>query len=217
LRKLNHGPLDEERNPIYGRFAWDTGIAGPAWRGMRMGSAADGTWDAADVILGFETLRQYSLTPPDPDFDPMTFDFEGDIERTGEMAALGDADASYLQTFANNGKMIVYHGNSDQGMATGAVTDWYDAVLADTGEDVTESVRLFLVPGMTHCSGGQATDQFDLLDAIRAWVEEGRAPERIVATGEAFPGASRPLCPYPEVARYQGGDPDDHESFACRP
>ncbi len=217
MRKLNHGPLDAEGNPLYGRFAWDTGIAGPAWRSMRMGSATDGRWDAADVVLGFETLRQVSLTPPDPDFDPMEFDFAADLPRTQEVAALGDADGVWLSTFAGHGKLIMYHGNSDQGMATGAMTDWYDAVVAANGEDITDSARLFLIPGMAHCSGGQATDRFDMLTAIQEWVEEGRAPDRIVATGDAFPGVSRPLCPYPLVARYEGGNPDDEASFICRP
>jgi feruloyl esterase len=76
-------------------------------------------------------------------------------------------------------------------------------------------VRLFFIPGMTHCGGGQATDEFDMLDAIVAWVEEGRAPDRIVATGGFVPGASRPLCPHPLVARYQGGDEHSADSFVC--
>lgn len=215
LRKLHAGPADRQGRPLYGRFVYDTGIAGPAWRRMRMGSATDGTWDASDVTLGFETLRQYAMTPPDPEFDPMTFDFDVDPARTEQMHALGDADATYLQTFSTTGKMIVYHGNSDEGMATGALTDWYDAVLADNGADITDAVRLFLVPGMTHCGGGMATDQFDMLEAIQAWVEEDRAPDRVLATGEKFPGVSRPLCPYPLVARYQGGDANDAASFAC--
>lgn len=217
LRKLHRGPVDGEGRPLYGQFAYDTGLALPAWRGMRMGSATDGTWDASDVTLGFETLRQYAMTPPDPEFDPMTFDFSVDPARTEQTRALGDADATYLQTFRQHGKMIVYNGNSDQGMATGALTDWYDAVVADNGEDIDDSVRLFVIPGMTHCSGGRATDQFDMLTAIQAWVEEGQAPDRIVATGESFPGVSRPLCPYPLVARYEDGNPDDHASFMCRP
>jgi hypothetical protein len=62
-----------------------------------------------------------------------------------------------------------------------------------------------------------STDRFDMLTAIQAWVEEGRAPDGIIATGESFPGVSRPLCPYPLVARYQGGDPDDAASFSCLP
>jgi feruloyl esterase len=70
---------------------------------------------------------------------------------------------------------------------------------------------------MTHCGGGMSTDRFDMLGAIQGWVEEDRAPDEIIATGERFPGVSRPLCPYPRVARYQGGDPDDAGSFACMP
>jgi feruloyl esterase len=55
-----------------------------------------------------------------------------------------------------------------------------------------------------------------MLTAIQAWVEDGKAPDRIIATGKAFPGISRPLCPYPKVARYDGGDQDSAESFACK-
>jgi feruloyl esterase len=69
---------------------------------------------------------------------------------------------------------------------------------------------------MLHCAGGQATDRFDMLTAIQSWVEKGEAPDRVVATGNAFPGRTRPLCPYPQVARYTGGNPEDAASFACR-
>jgi feruloyl esterase len=69
---------------------------------------------------------------------------------------------------------------------------------------------------MAHCGGGQSTDEFDLLTAIQLWVEEDQAPDLITATGKAFPGVSRPLCPYPLVARYDGGDPSRAESFSCR-
>jgi feruloyl esterase len=75
---------------------------------------------------------------------------------------------------------------------------------------------LFLVPGMTHCGGGQSTDQFDMLAAIQDWVENGRAPDRVLATGRAFPGITRPLCPYPAVARYDSGDTASAASFSCR-
>jgi feruloyl esterase len=216
LHKLYEGPLDAQGKQLYGSFVYDTGIAGPAWRGMRLGTAPDGNWNAADVMLGFETLRQYAMTPPDRDFDPMTFRFPEDVWRTEEMHALGDADKTYINTFGKHGKMIVYDGLSDQSMAPGALADWYNAVRRDTGEWITDSVRLFMVPGMTHCGGGQSTDRFDMLTAIQAWVEDGKAPDRIIATGKAFPGISRPLCPYPKVARYDGGDQDSAESFACK-
>jgi feruloyl esterase len=75
---------------------------------------------------------------------------------------------------------------------------------------------MFFVPGMTHCGGGQSTDNFDMLTAITSWVEQEQPPGRVVATGNSFPGVTRPLCPYPSVARYEGGDPDSAASFACR-
>jgi feruloyl esterase len=78
--------------------------------------------------------------------------------------------------------------------------------------------RLFLVPGMGHCGGGPAAlDRFDMLSAIVDWVESGRAPDRVRATGRAWPGRSRLLCPYPSHAQYKGtGDPEDSGSFECR-
>lgn len=112
--------------------------------------------------------------------------------------------------------MIVYNGLSDQGMATPHIARWYEDMLAASGPGARDAVRLYAVPGMLHCGGGAATDTFEMLDAITAWVEQGEAPERIIATGDALPGVSRPLCPYPQVARYQGGDTDDASSFDCR-
>jgi feruloyl esterase len=216
LRDLTGGARNSRGEPLYGRFPYDTGIAMPVWRRMRLGTSTTAKSDASDVVLGVEALRYYMLTPPDPQFDPLRFDFDRDLPRTRQMQAFTDADATYLRGFAQHGKMILYHGVSDQGMAAGALTDWYDKVITDTGARTPDFARLFFVPGMTHCGGGQSTDRFDMLTAIQAWVEEGRAPDRIVATGAAFPGVSRPLCPYPSVARYVGGDVTRESSFQCR-
>jgi feruloyl esterase len=172
--------------------------------------------DPADATLGRDTLRNYILTPPDPDFDPLRFDFDRDMIRTTETASINDAVATLHTTFAGRGgKMIVYHGLSDQAMSTGVLTDWYEHLSPRDTDGAQSWARLFLVPGMTHCGGGQSTDQFDMLSAIQAWVEQGRAPDRIVASGRAFPNVTRPLCPYPKVARYESGDVNDQRSFAC--
>ena len=113
--------------------------------------------------------------------------------------------------------MIVYHGLSDQAMSTGSLVKWYEKLTpVNAAGGPQDWARLFLVPGMTHCGGGQSTDQFDMLAAIQEWVEAGRAPDRVIATGRAFPETSRPLCPYPQVARYQGGNTQDASSFSCR-
>jgi feruloyl esterase len=68
---------------------------------------------------------------------------------------------------------------------------------------------------MTHCSGGVSTDKFDALTVMQSWVEKQVAPDRIVATGTALPGQSRPLCPYPRYASYEGGNRARAQSFNC--
>ncbi|MEH3107816.1 MAG: tannase/feruloyl esterase family alpha/beta hydrolase [Sphingomonas fennica] len=97
---------------------------------------------------------------------------------------------------------------------------WWEALDARERGHAADFTRLFVAPGMAHCRGGPATSRFDAFTALTRWVEEGIAPDRIVATapqGTPWPGRSRPLCPYPTVARPTGaGDPDRAESFACR-
>jgi feruloyl esterase len=80
-------------------------------------------------------------------------------------------------------------------------------------------MRLFMVPGMTHCAGGDGTSSFDMLKALEQWVEQGQAPSRIVASRFANEKLvrTRPLCPYPQIARYSGsGSTDDAANFACQ-
>ena len=217
LLAMHDGPRTSDGKSIYGPFNYDTGIASDAWRGMRLGRSTTGEPDAADATLGHAQFTLYQLTPPEPGFDPTgTVDWDEMLERVRYTAAMSDADSPFVNTFAEHGKMIVYNGLSDQGMASSELADWYEQVVAVNGEQVRDSVRLFLIPGMTHCRGGDATDEFDMLEAIQAWVEEGRAPDRIRATSRSIPGISRPLCPHPKVARYVGGDPADASSFECR-
>lgn len=217
LKELMGGPHDSAGRALYAGFPYDTGIAERPFRQMHFGTSPTGQSNAADATLGFDSLRYYAMTPPDPAFDAMTFDFDRDLPRIRETSKLNDADATYLATFAKRGKLLLYHGLSDQGLSPLDTAAWYDRLQAANGGRTQDWARLFMVPGMAHCSGGLATDEFDALAAIQAWVEGGVAPDRILATGKAFPGVSRPLCPYPEVARYQGGDPSSEKSFACRP
>ena len=156
------------------------------------------------------------MTPPDPGFDVMRFDFDRDTVRLDETATISDASSVYLESFARHGKLILYHGLSDQGLSPLATAAWYDRLQAANGGRIEDWARLFLIPGMTHCGGGPSTDQFDMLTAIEDWVEKDHAPDRIIARGKSFPGATRPLCPYPTVARYAGGDPKSASSFSCK-
>jgi feruloyl esterase len=215
LQEIFGGAHNSRGESLYGNYAWDTGIAQPAWRSMHLGSPGG---QPANATLGGDVLRNFVFTPPAPDYDVLTFNFDRDMGRIAETEAINDANGTLHSTFAGRvGKMIVYHGLSDQAMATGALVKWYEKLTpVNKAGGPQDWARLFLVPGMTHCGGGQSTDRFDMLDAIQKWVEEGRAPDRIIATGNAFPGVSRPLCPYPEVARYNGGNKDDAASFSCR-
>ena len=216
LHDLFQGPKTDGGKPIYGGFTYDTGIASSAWRGMRLGTSTTGEPNSADSSLGLGQFRYYQLTPPDPAFDPLApYDNDQMMDRLRHTGGMGDGDSPLLSTFALKGKMIVYNGMADQGMSTAMIADWYNQMIAATGQPGREAVRLFTVPGMLHCGGGEATDRFEMLDAITDWVEHGKAPDRILATGKAFPGVTRPLCPYPKVARYTGGDANDAASFAC--
>jgi feruloyl esterase len=215
LRQLHEGPKTSDGEIIYGNFNYDTGIASGAWRGMRLGSSPTGEANSADATLGLGQFSLYQSTPPNPGFDPTgPVDWDALVAQVRHTGAMGDGDSPFLNTFARHGKMIVYNGLSDQGMSSAEFVRWYENA-EHVNDNLQDSVRLFLVPGMTHCHGGDATDQFDMLQAIQAWVEEDQAPDRILATSAAL-GISRPLCPHPQVARYVGGDPASAESFACR-
>jgi hypothetical protein len=136
-----------------------------------------------------------------------------------EMA--GDTDAwTNLSAFAGHGgKLIFYHGMSDPWFSALDTLGYYERLSGDNKAGaVSDWSRLFLVPGMGHCAGGEATlDHFDMLSAIIDWVEKGRAPDQVIATGAAFPGRSRPLCAYPKHAQYTGrGDPESAASFNCQ-
>lgn len=214
LKDIFGGARNSRGESLYGAYTFDTGIALPAWRGMHLGTE---TSPPANATLGRDTLRLFAITPPKPNLDPLQFDFDRDMDGTYETAAINDPVATMHTSFVEHGgKMIMYHGLSDQAMSVGALLNWYEKLTPAADGGPQKWARLFLVPGMTHCAGGQATDRFDMLSAIQRWVEEDEVPDRVIASGEAFPGLSRPLCPYPKVARYDGGNEKNHKSFSCR-
>lgn len=165
-----------------------------------------------------------SSTPPPADRPlPVDIDVDGRLFDMMEnpLAQLTDTIWTNLSTFSGHGgKLIFYHGMADPTFHAQDTIDYYLRLAkANGGMDKVRSwSRLFTVPGMLHCRGGDfALDQFDLLTAVMKWVEKGVAPESVVATGKAFPGRSRPLCAYPSHAQYTGkGDPEDAKNFVCR-
>ena len=217
LKALMGGPHDSQGHPLYAAFPYDAGISNPAYYRMHLGTSPDGTPNSADATLGFDTLRYLAVTPANPGFNVFGFDFDKDVALTAEGSKIVDADATDLGTFAGHGKLLLYHGLSDQGLSPLDTLAWYERLRSPSGSPVRDWARLFMIPGMTHCAGGPATDQFDMLTAIVAWVENGTAPERIIARGDSFPGQTRPLCASPSIARYVGGDPHNADSFRCQP
>ena len=120
--------------------------------------------------------------------------------------------------------MIIYHGQADPVFSINDTIRWYDRLNANLDGKADANVRLFAVPGMTHCSDGLALDKFDALTALVDWVENGKAPDRIIASVDPTnkeipaswsPNRTRPLCPWPKYAKYAGGDPESAASFAC--
>jgi feruloyl esterase len=116
-------------------------------------------------------------------------------------------------------KLILYHGWSDPDISPLNTVNYYKQVESVVGAKTQDFARLFMVPGMQHCGGGPGTTSFDAVTPLERWVEQGVAPERIVASHYAngVVDRTRPLCPYPKVAVYDGkGKVTDAASFACK-
>lgn len=215
LRKIFGGARDSRGEPIYASWPYDAGISSPDWRVWKMGFSP--TAPGVNQTMGLDALRRYFATPPDPTITPENFDFDRAAALTAQTGAINDPTSTYMTSFVQHGgRLLIYQGVSDPVFSANDIMAWYDKLARDAGPP-QDWARLFLVPGMNHCQGGPSTDRFDALAALQAWVEDGRTPDRLVATGAAFPGQSRPLCPYPKVARYGGGDKASADSFACSP
>lgn len=219
LQKIMLGPVNSKGEAIYSDWPYDPGMASQGWRVLKLGTSQSATPNSRDVTLMLTALKGYFMTPFNPDFDVMKFDFDKDPERVRQASEELEATSTLLSTFSKNRKLLLYHGMADPFFSAWDTVRYLNALERDNGGagKAKEWVRLFLVPGMTHCAGGPAPDQFDRLGAIVSWVEEGKAPDRIVATGRSFPGASRPLCPYPGYAHYDGSGPvTSAASFSCK-
>jgi feruloyl esterase len=159
----------------------------------------------------------------DPNWDWRTFDFDTGIARAEqpENAVMNATDPNLRPFFAHNGKLLLYHGWSDTNVATLNTIKYFKSVEDTMGgaAKTANNVRLFLEPGMGHCGGGEGPNLFDKVGTLEQWVEQGKAPEKIVASHltEGKVDRTRPLCPYPQVAKYKGtGSIDEAANFACQ-
>jgi feruloyl esterase len=219
LARMMAGPRNS-RGPLYTGWAWDPGIADPGWRAWTLGTAQQGAPNARHITLMAGALGHEFVTPPDPKLSTVNFDFERDPPRMAAFHAVYDtADDVQLTGFRQRGgKLLFFHGLADPIFSPLELADYQQRLQQAHGAATGQFARSFFVPGMTHCSGGPATDDFDGLSALVRWVEQGEAPQRVLAKGSgAVPASvSRPLCPFPTVARYDGGDGNAAGSFSCR-
>jgi feruloyl esterase len=176
-----------------------------------------------DSPLGMDAALFRIIGHQDATWDWRSFDAEKDTELAMQRAGFIESTSPDLSAFkARGGKLLIIHGWNDGGSG-GAISplstsDYYSSVLAKMGPNQDEWFRLFMVPGMAHCGGGPGPNQFDAVAALERWREQGKAPDRIVATRvvENRVDMTRPLCPYPKIAVYTGvGGTKDAENFVC--
>jgi feruloyl esterase len=244
LQKLYTGARDANGNVLYADWAWDRGVGGKigdayyqGWRAWKMGAYDAPNNSAIIATLGSASVSALFTTPPTPVAmngpGPLAFlmnirlpqDAGKVMETSGPFAESSwdfmMASSTDLTKFkARNGKLVMVHGVSDPVFSINDTISWWNELNRETKGSAAEVARLFAVPGMNHCAGGPATDRFDAFGALVGWVEQGSAPQRIVATAgpnTPWPNRSRPLCVYPAQARYNGtGSVEDAANFTCR-
>jgi len=198
IKKAFAGPKNTYGTQVYPGFLYDAGIA------------------TTGLVPGLLALGANGLFGP----YPTAIEIDVDKEALHASDPLVEPASTNLSTFSTSGgKILFFHGDSDAWFSPLDTLEYYKSLAPANGgaDKVREWSRMFLVPGMGHCGGGPGLDQFDMLGAMVGWVENGNAPEAIIATGRAFPRRSRPLCAYPKHAQYNGqGDPEDAKNFSCQ-
>jgi feruloyl esterase len=157
----------------------------------------------------------------DPNWDFRTLDISKHLDRArkADNGVLAATSTDLTPFTSRGGKLVIYHGWADQNIPPRGSISYYEGVVKTMGQEKTNAaVRLYMVPGMGHCGGGHGPNEFDLLTALDHWRDHGVAPAAVVASkvesGKVT--RTRPLCPYPQVARYKGtGSIDQAASFAC--
>jgi hypothetical protein len=206
-----------------------------AVRGALPGS--EKTWDFGTGTKYSDSFFEYMVYGAGPGWTTATYDFEHDYKRLGMAALYTDTNPDLRRFKAAGGKLLVFQGGTDTVEMPTAIVDYYETVEKVMGglEPTQDFFRLFIIPGMNHCGGGDGATTIDYLSYLEAWVEQNHAPDKIIGAHvsdaylKSLPEASRgvtvpldpkiplsftrPMYPYPQFARYASGDPNDAASF----
>ena len=229
---------------VYSTFPFDPGLVQTGWADWKFRSSVGNTRNPVSMGFIFSTppSTQVGMATDTTLSSAYAVNFNLDAEypkifattstyTESSMSFMTPPSPTGLDTLRRRGaKMIVVHGMADGIFSPDDTAAWYRALDSQYAGDAAAFARYFQVPGMGHSRGGPATDQYNALTALVEWVEQGLAPDRIVASARGAGNAggvnadvpatwaatrTRPLCPYPRVARYKGGDAEQAASFAC--
>lgn len=236
LKMIYAGPENSRGKQLYSDWQWDPGISGflslRLWSlGIPIPQPAN---NALNLTLGGGALPLIFVTPPaitpETGLEAYIFGFNFDTDAPKIFKTSGiytessmefmTARSTDLSSFKHHGgKLIIYNGNSDGVFSSRDIVRWYNAMNARMHGKAQSFTRLFLVPGMGHCALGPSTYAFDAFTPLVNWVENGIAPDSIIAMappGTPWPFRTRPLCPYPKQTRYIGsGDINNAANFVC--
>ncbi|HSV54613.1 MAG TPA: tannase/feruloyl esterase family alpha/beta hydrolase [Burkholderiaceae bacterium] len=238
IGKIFSGPTTSSGALIYASFPFDAGVSGsgiPMWEfsapsGLNAGSIGMIFKVPPENPAGFSGAAFFQSA----DIDTLVAQVNATTSLYTEsgMGFMAPPNPTNLSTLKNRGaKILVYHGVSDPIFSVNDSEAWYKGLQAANGGDASNFARLLRVPGMGHCSGGPATDQFDAITPLVNWVEQGQAPGHVIATARGAgnagganadvpatwaAGRTRPICAYPKVARYVGsGSLEEAGNFRC--
>ena len=224
LKKIYAGPRDSKGAPILPGFSSGGEAEQGGWATWITGAAPG---QSTQMAFGVSFFKYIVYNDPAWDYKTSTAEHDAKLA-DDEAAGVFNATDPDLRKFKDRGgKLILYHGWSDAAIPALNTIDYYQSVVRKMGaKDAAGFVRLYLVPGMQHCGGGAGPSTFgqggvaqddpqqNIDAALERWVEQGTAPREVIARGA---GRTRPLCPYPQTARYTGtGSTDDAASFVCK-
>lgn len=241
IAKIFSGVTTGSGAKVYASFPYDAGLGTNGWASWKFSESLNRDSGAVAYIW-----QVPPTTEPLATFNGPAFSLNSDV---GTLVSMINAtSATYTESALSfmtppnpsnlsaakgrGAKVMVYHGTNDPIFSSDDTTAWYDSLRGANNGDASNFARFYRVPGMNHCSGGPAADQFDMLTPLVNWVEKGEAPDSVVATVRGAGNAaganadvpaswsanrSRPLCAYPKVARYNGtGDIESASSFSCK-